>query len=76
MGLCETIAVLNFGKIIASGPPEAIRNNEQVIEAYLGRDDDDEDAGQQGNQGAAAQALEKRAAPSASEIAGRQEGEK
>ncbi|AOB29871.1 ABC transporter [Bordetella sp. H567] len=44
MGLCETIAVLNFGKIITSGPPEAIRTNEQVIEAYLGRDDDEEDA--------------------------------
>jgi len=42
MGLCEEIAVLNFGKIIASGKPEAIRNNEQVIEAYLGRDDDEE----------------------------------
>ncbi|HEU0230775.1 MAG TPA: ABC transporter ATP-binding protein [Burkholderiaceae bacterium] len=41
MGLCDEIAVLNFGKIIASGQPEAIRNNEEVIEAYLGRDDDD-----------------------------------
>jgi branched-chain amino acid transport system ATP-binding protein len=44
MGLCETIAVLNFGKIIACGEPEAIRTNEQVIEAYLGRDDDEDDA--------------------------------
>lgn len=43
MGLCETIAVLNFGKIIACGAPEAIRSNEQVIEAYLGRDDDDDE---------------------------------
>jgi branched-chain amino acid transport system ATP-binding protein len=42
MGLCETIAVLNFGKIIACGGPEAIRTNEQVIEAYLGRDDEEE----------------------------------
>ena len=39
MGLCERIAVLNFGQIIACGEPDAIRNNEQVIEAYLGRDD-------------------------------------
>jgi len=43
MGLCETIAVLNFGKIIASGEPDAIRNNEQVIEAYLGRDDEEDE---------------------------------
>jgi branched-chain amino acid transport system ATP-binding protein len=41
MGLCEEIAVLNFGKIIARGAPEAIRNDPQVIEAYLGRDDDE-----------------------------------
>ncbi len=40
MGLCERIAVLNFGRIIAEGPPEAIRSNPDVIEAYLGRDDD------------------------------------
>ncbi|MBV6305413.1 ABC transporter ATP-binding protein [Candidimonas humi] len=44
MGLCDQIAVLNFGKIIAFGQPEAIRNNEEVIEAYLGRDDEEEDA--------------------------------
>jgi branched-chain amino acid transport system ATP-binding protein len=49
MGLCETIAVLNFGKIIASGPPEAIRSNEQVIEAYLGREDDEEDVAREGS---------------------------
>ncbi|WP_198970624.1 ABC transporter ATP-binding protein [Xylophilus sp. ASV27] len=41
MGLCQEIAVLNFGRIIAQGGPEAIRTNPQVIEAYLGREDDE-----------------------------------
>jgi branched-chain amino acid transport system ATP-binding protein len=44
MGLCERIAVLNFGKIIACGEPQAIRDNPDVIEAYLGREEDDDDA--------------------------------
>ena len=41
MGLCQDIAVLNFGRIIARGVPEAIRVNPEVIEAYLGREDDE-----------------------------------
>ncbi|HEY8976295.1 MAG TPA: ABC transporter ATP-binding protein [Burkholderiaceae bacterium] len=41
MGLCEEISVLNFGKIIAHGNPDQIRNDPQVIEAYLGREDDE-----------------------------------
>ena len=41
MGLCEGIAVLNFGKIIAKGTPEDIKNNDKVIEAYLGRKEDE-----------------------------------
>ncbi len=36
MDIADRIAVLDFGKKIADDPPEAIRNNNAVIEAYLG----------------------------------------
>ena len=36
MGICEGIAVLNFGQIIAKGTPDTIKNNPEVIKAYLG----------------------------------------
>ena len=36
MGICESIVVLNFGRIIAKGTPSQIHGNPQVIEAYLG----------------------------------------
>jgi ABC-type branched-subunit amino acid transport system ATPase component len=36
LGLCSEIFVLDFGQLIAQGPPELIRNNEAVKTAYLG----------------------------------------
>ena len=38
MNLCDMIYVLNYGKIIAAGKPNEIQRNEQVIEAYLGKE--------------------------------------
>ena len=37
MGVCESIAVLNYGQVIAKGTPDQIRENPAVIEAYLGK---------------------------------------
>lgn len=43
MRLCEFLYVLNFGKLIAQGLPDAVRADPVVIEAYLGAGDDAED---------------------------------
>ena len=36
MGLCDRIAVLNFGRRIALGVPDVVRSDPRVVEAYLG----------------------------------------
>ncbi len=37
MNICEWLTVMDFGEILAQGLPEEVRNNPQVVEAYLGR---------------------------------------
>jgi branched-chain amino acid transport system ATP-binding protein len=39
MELCDYIKTLVFGEVIAQGTPEEIRNNQKVIDAYLGKED-------------------------------------
>jgi ABC-type multidrug transport system ATPase subunit len=36
MGLCDRVAVLDYGKKIAEGVPEEVRRDKAVITAYLG----------------------------------------
>ena len=38
MGLCSTISVLESGSCVASGPPDIIRTDRRVLDAYLGAD--------------------------------------
>ena len=43
MSVCDRVVVLDFGQVIASGSPEAVRKDPAVIAAYLGSDDEAED---------------------------------
>ncbi len=39
MAICDEILVVNFGKKLAQGKPQEIKNNRDVLEAYLGKAD-------------------------------------
>jgi neutral amino acid transport system ATP-binding protein len=43
MGLCHDVTVLDSGTVVATGPPEEIRANPRVLDAYLGTEEDDDD---------------------------------
>ncbi len=42
MSLCQHIAVLDYGTVVAAGPPAQIRDDPRVLDAYLGAAEDDE----------------------------------
>ncbi len=44
MNVCQRIQVLDYGRTIASGLPDEIAHNPRVISAYLGSDEDEDDA--------------------------------
>ena len=49
MSLCHRVTVLDYGNVIASGPPEIIRSDARVLDAYLGGslEEDEDDAAAQ-----------------------------
>jgi neutral amino acid transport system ATP-binding protein len=48
MGLCSSVSVLESGSCVVSGPPEVIRTDKRVLDAYLGTDFEDDEPGQHG----------------------------
>ena len=43
MGLCAQVTVLDYGTVVASGPPQIIRSDPRVLDAYLGATEDAEE---------------------------------
>ncbi len=44
MGLCHAVTVLDYGTVVAAGPPEIIRTDSRVLDAYLGTVEEDDEA--------------------------------
>ena len=40
--LCEHVSVMNFGQLIYDGPVSDLKNDEKVLQAYLGKDEKSE----------------------------------
>jgi branched-chain amino acid transport system ATP-binding protein len=40
LSVCAQVVVLDFGHVIAQGPPDAVRRDPEVVRAYLGRSED------------------------------------
>jgi neutral amino acid transport system ATP-binding protein len=45
LGLCGRVTVLDYGNAVVTGPPEVIRTDRRVLDAYLGAAEGDDDAG-------------------------------
>jgi neutral amino acid transport system ATP-binding protein len=43
MGLCDQVTVLDYGTAVVTGPPDVIRNDHRVLDAYLGTAEEDDD---------------------------------
>ncbi len=43
MGLCHQVTVLDYGTAVVTGPPELIRTDHRVLDAYLGTAEEDDD---------------------------------
>jgi ABC-type branched-subunit amino acid transport system ATPase component len=43
MGLCDRVTVLDYGNAVVTGPPEMIRSDHRVLDAYLGTAEGDDD---------------------------------
>ena len=43
MSLCQHVTVMDYGTVVASGPPEIIRDDPRVLDAYLCIAEDDDE---------------------------------